>query len=400
MEPKKSDRQVRPLDNITVVDLTQVIAGPFGSMMLGDYGAEVIKIEAPRRGDTARTSYPVPQYFDTLNRNKQSISIDLKRSDGQAIAHSLLKDADVLIENTKPGRIEDFGLDYETVRELNPNIVMCSITGFGRGSPYEGYTAMDKVIQAMSGIMSLQGPEDGPPIWSGLPIGDLAASLYAVQSILAALFARSEGRIESEWIEVPMFDAAISLLGPRAGYSFGISDPYPRGGRRNPLGEPNGTFACQDEPIIVQASGQALWHDFCQAIDREDLIEDERFKTRDDRMEHTSKLLEIIEPILASKPADEWIEIFRQHEVPTGPVNDTKSVWEDEHVQERGLKITMEREGREDAEVVDHPVHFSELVADARSPPPEVGGDTRQLLQNAGYDESDIERFFSDDVVY
>ena len=400
MDRNKSDHAVRPLDNITVVDLTQVIAGPFGSMILGDYGAEVIKIEAPGRGDTARTSYPAPQYFDTLNRNKRSISIDLKSSEGQAVAHSLLEDADVLIENTKPGRIKDFGLDYETVTEVNPNIVMCSITGFGQGSPYEGNTAMDKVVQAMSGIMSLQGPEDGPSMWSGLPIGDLAASLYAVQSILAALFARSEGRIESEWIEVPMFDVAISLLGPRAGYSFGVSEPHPRGGRRNPLGEPNGTFICQDEPIIVQASGQALWQDFCRAINREDLIEDERFKTREDRMEHTRELLEIIEPILASKSAVEWIEIFRQYEVPTGPVNDTKTVWEDEHVQERGLKVTMEREGREDAEVVDHPVHFSKLIADVRSPPPEVGGDTRRLLQNAGYDEADIDRLFSDNIVY
>jgi crotonobetainyl-CoA:carnitine CoA-transferase CaiB-like acyl-CoA transferase len=200
----------RPLRDVTVVDLTQVISGSFGAMMLGDMGAEILKIEAVGRGDLCRTFNPSPQYFDVLNRNKRSIELDLKSEDGQAVAHRLLEDADVFIENAKPGATDAFGLTYEEVAAVNPEIIYCSVSGFGSDSPYENLPSWDMLMQGMSGMMGMTGEEGGGPVWSGIPAGDIAASMYATQSILAALFARADGRIGGEYIEVPMLDTLIS----------------------------------------------------------------------------------------------------------------------------------------------------------------------------------------------
>lgn len=390
---------IHPLEGITVVDLTQVIAGPFASMLLGDMGADVIKIEAPGRGDRTRRSIPAPEYFDTVNRNKQSIAIDLKSSEGQAIAKALLEDADVFLENTKPGRLSTFDLTYESVRDVNPTIIQCSISGFGTESPYEGIPAMDMVIQAMSGIMSLTGEADGPPTWSGLPSGDLAAAMYAVQAITSALFARERGLIDTELIEVPMLDAAISWLGPRAGYTFGTGEPFPRMGSRHPSNEPAGLFACQDGYIVLIAFSEELWADFCAAIDREDLLKDDRFQGRRNRVANRAALLDEIEPILAARSAEYWIETLRDHEVPAGPIYDTKTVWDDDHVSQRELRQRMNRPGRSAATVIDHPVSFTSLAAGPRIPPPELGDSTDSLLQAHGYRQAEIERLRQNGIV-
>lgn len=399
MHPVETDSGVLPLSDVTVVDLTQVLAGPFASMTLGDMGAEVIKIEAIGRGDRSRGLQPSPEYFDTANRNKHSIALDLKSDDGQAVARRLLSEADVFIESTKAGRTEAYNLGYEDVRELNPELVYCSVTGFGHDSPYEEVPAWDMLIQAMSGIMSMTGEADGPPVWSGLPSGDLAAAMYAIQSVLAALYAREQGRIEGEWIEVPMFDAAISWLSLRAGYSFGTDEPFPRSGTRHPSIAPFGVFECADESLVIAAGTDSLWADLCDAIERPELYDDDRFASVEARLENREALVAELSSTLGSRSREAWIERLHGYNVPAGPIYDTVSVWEDEHVRKRNLHRRMEREGREAADVIDHPIHFANLATSLRIPPQELGESTDDVLGRYGYSESEIERLREERVI-
>jgi crotonobetainyl-CoA:carnitine CoA-transferase CaiB-like acyl-CoA transferase len=382
---------VCPLEGITVVDLTQVLAGPFATMNLGDLGAEVIKIEAVGRGDRARGFGPTPEYYDTVNRNKRSIELDLKSDQGRQVALDLLADADVFVESTKPGRIEDFGLDYESVREVNPGIVYCTVTGFGGGSPYEDVPAWDMLVQGMSGIMSMTGTDETPPLWSGLASGDLAAGSYATQSVLAALFARERGTIDSEWIEVPMLDAAVSWLSVRAGHTFGTGEPFPRLGTTHPSIAPFGVFECRDDAVVIAAGTPSLWRDLCTALDREELLTDDRFESMTDRVENREAMREALAGTLGSEPAETVVSTLQASGVPAGPIHDTKSVWDDPHVRERGLRRRMEREGRSDAEVIDHPVHFTELLPSLRRAPETLGESTEDVLAAHGYTEAEIE---------
>lgn len=388
-----------PLADITVVDLTQIVAGPFATMTFGDLGAEVIKIEAVGRGDRCRNIEPIPEYFDAVNRNKRSVGIDLKSPEGQRIVRKMVEEADVFVESTKPGRIESYNLSYKDLRQVNPELVYCSITGFGADSPYEDLPAWDMLIQAMSGSMSMTGTEDGPPLWSGLPSGDLIASMYAVQSVLAALFARERGSIETEWIEVPMLDAAISWLSVRAGYTFGTEEPFPRTGDRHPSLAPFGVFDCNGDRLVIAAGTPSLWREFCSVIGREDLLSDDRFETMADRGEHVEALTEIIEAELTTESSEAWIERLQAAEIPAGPIHDTATVWDDPHVEKRGLHREMERPDREDADVIKNPVHFTSLTTELRIPPERLGQSSADLLDRYGYDWDEIDRLRDEGVI-
>lgn len=388
-----------PLSDVTVIDLTQVVAGPFATMNLGDLGAEVIKIEAVGRGDRCRNIQPVPEYFDTVNRNKQSIAVNLKTKEGQKVVYKLIEDADVFIESTKPGRVETFNISYDDLTEYNPELIYCSISGFGSDSPYENLPAWDMLIQGMSGIMSMTGEEGGPPVWSGLMSGDLTTSMYTTQSVLAALYARERGRIESEWIEVPMLDAAISWLCSRAGYTFGFDEPFPRLGTRHPSIAPFGIFSCSDDSIVIAAGTNSLFENFCSVIDREDLLTDERFTDIDDRVENVTALTEIIESELQDEPAETWVGRLQEESVPAGHIHDTKTIWNDEHVQQRALYQQMEREDRKNAEVIDHPIHFAELATQLETPPETLGESTTDILRDYGYDEEELKQFEEDGII-
>ncbi len=394
-----NQHDARPLDDVVVVDITQVIAGPFATMNLGDLGADVIKIEAVDRGDRSRSIDPVPEYFDTLNRNKRSIEIDLKSDGGQEIVTELVREADVFVESAKPGRMEAFGLSYDRLSEVNPELIYCSISGFGRNSPYEELPAWDTLVQAMSGIMSITGEEGGPPLWSGLPSGDLITSMYTTQSVLAALYARERGVVDGEWIEVPMFDAAISWLSARAGHTFGFEEPFPRLGTRHPTLAPFGVYSCADENIVIAAGTDSLWRDLCTVLDREELIDDERFATGSLRAENYDELTAEIESVLSDDTADRWIEVLQDAKIPAGPIHDTQSVWEDEHVRKRELRRTIQRAGREDAEVIDHPIHFSALATELSRAPEALGESTDDVLEELGYEGGEIERFREDSVI-
>lgn len=388
-----------PLADVTVLDLTQVVAGPFATMTLGDLGAEVIKVEAPGRGDRSRSIRPIPEYFDTINRNKHSIAVDLKSQEGQAVVHDLADEADVLIESMKPGRAKAFNFAYDDITATNPGIIYCSISGFGSDSPYADVPAWDMLIQAMSGIMSMTGERDGPPLWSGLVSGDLSAAMYTVQSVIAALYARERGLIDGEYIEIPMLDAAISWLSSRAGHTFGTGEPFPRFGTYHPSVAPFGEFEAADGPIVIAAGTDSLWQDLCTALDRPELASDDRFATMDARIEHREALRNEIEPLIGDMPGQAVVERCHEQGVPAGPIYDTKTVWEDEHVRQHDLHKVMERPDREDADVIDHPVDFTNLEAALRDPPEQLGESTDDLLARVGYDTTDIEQLRADGVV-
>jgi crotonobetainyl-CoA:carnitine CoA-transferase CaiB-like acyl-CoA transferase len=389
----------QPLTDLKVIDLTQVISGSFATMMLADMGAEVIKIEAVGRGDVCRSFEPSPNYFDVLNRNKRSLELNLKSEDGRRIALRLLKDADVFVENAKPGAIEQFGLTYEEVQDVNPEIIYCSISGFGSDSPYEDLPSWDMLVQGMSGMMGMTGQEGGPPIWSGLPIGDLAASLYAGYSVMTALYARDAGRIETEYIQVPMLDSLISLLTTRAGYSFATGEPFPRLGTYHPALAPFGVYDTSDGQIIVAAGTDGLWPSFCEALGRPELADRDEFATLEARLENREKLRETLEAELEQRTTDKWLDRMHAESAPVGRINDTLTVWDDEHVKQRQLHRTMQREGTVDADVIDSPVRFRNLDTELVLPPPTLGQHTDEVLAAHGFDEEEIASFRDDDVI-
>lgn len=389
----------QPLADLTVVDLTQVISGAFSAMMLGDMGADILKIEAIGRGDLCRTFDPSPQYFDAMNRNKRSLELDLKNEEGQKVALRLLQDADVFIENAKPGSIEEFGLTYDEVCEVNPEIVYCSISGFGTGSPYEKLPSWDMLIQGMSGMMGMTGEEGGDPVWSGLPAGDIAASMYATQSILAAVYARESGRIDSEYIEVPMLDTLISWLTTRAGYSFATGEPFPRLGTYHPALAPFGVYDTEDGKIVVGAGTDGLWPSFCRGLGRPDLIEREEYASLEDRLENRPQLREELQEELSKRLTEEWLERMHAESAPVGRTHNTKTVWEDEHVIKRQLHRQMERPGREPADVINSPVMFRNLDIKLELPPPALGEHTDEILGEYGFNEKAIQQLREDNII-
>lgn len=391
---------LRPLHGTRIVELSPSLAGPHSAMMLGDLGAEVVKIESTGDGgDFLRKMEPKEQFFDILNRNKQSIGIDLKTERGQDVATDLISTADVFLEASPPGRMEEFNLEYDTLREECQGIIYCSIRGFGSGSPYEGIPAWDLVIQAMSGAMSVTGESDGDAIPSGFAIGDVTATIYITQSILAALVAKMRDLIDSEHIEISLLDAAIACL-HRSAHTFGTDEPFPRYGRKHPSQAPFGVFSCLDEDIVLGASTDPLWEKFCDTIARAELISDTRFNSFESRAENADELYRLVEPIIESKPQEYWLEEFHQSGVPAAPVQTTKSIWEDEHAKQRNLRREVEKSNGEKSYVINTPIRYKNLEAGMTSPPPVHGEDSYNLLsERLSYEDDIIKSLLEDSVV-
>jgi formyl-CoA transferase len=377
-----------------VLDATQMVSGPFASMQLADLGADVYKIERPDGGELGRSNPPFVEdrstYFASVNRNKESVALDLKSDQGRDAFLSLAEKADVVVENNPPGRMERFGLGYETVSDLNPGIVYCSITGFGQTGPYRELPALDIVAQALSGVMSITGQADGEPQRAGVPIGDIAASMYAVQSIVLALYQR-ERTGEGDFLDVSMLDCLTTWLTVRAGYSWGRDEPYPRMGNALPEFVPYGVYETTDGYLAVVVVADHHWERLCATIGREDLADDEGFATGSARIDNRDAVEEILADAFATATADEWFDRLRERGVPAAPIYDTLEVWEDEHVRSRDLLRTVE-DGNREANAIRYPVDFEELEAEITEGVPDLGADTRAALSAAGVDEETIEQ--------
>lgn len=393
-----------PLAGIRVLDLSRVVSGPFCTMLLGDLGAEVIKIEAPSSGDDSRHFGPPfvggeSAYFLSVNRNKKSCCIDLKTAAGRELVLKLAAESDVLLDNFRPGTLARLGLDDATLREANPCLVLCSITGFGDSGADAQRPGYDLIVQGESGFMDITGVADGPPTKVGTSVADLVTGLYASQAILAALMARKEdGR--GRRVDLAMLDCLASLLTFNAGIYFATGRSPMRRGNEHPTIYPYETFQAADGWINVGVANDKFWKLFCRAVGREELSRDSRFATAPDRVENRESLRPIVEELFLSAPRSHWVSCLKQAGVPVGEIRSIGEVCETKQLVERGMVVTMDHPAAGSIRSLYSPFRFDGRVRDDNAPPPMLGQHTADVLQRlAGVGEARLEALASSGVI-
>ncbi|MFC7157279.1 CaiB/BaiF CoA transferase family protein [Halomarina halobia] len=396
------------LDGITVIDLTTFVTGGFATLMLANQGAEVIKIERPGAGDDSRHSGPPfvstdgydgpgrsasehgeSPYFWTVNYDKRSVELNLKSESGLAALYDLIEGADVVVENFRPGTAERLGVGYDDVRDVNEDVVYCSISAFGDSGPWRERPGYDLLIQGMSGIMSVTGPEDGDPAKVGLPQTDLITAMWAAFGILGALF-RRERTGEGERVELGMLDAALPWLTKQAAKAF-VGESPGRMGTKDPVLAPYQSYPTADGYLNVACGNQKLWVEFCEGIGRPDLVEDERFVTNPDRVEHMAELEAELSATLRERTTDEWVDrLADERGLPVGPVFEVGEALDNEQVDARGVVRTLDHPAAGEMPVIEHPLNFDSAASGFDEAPPLLGEDTESVLRAAGYDDDAI----------
>ncbi len=391
------------LDGLTVLDLTNYLAGPYCAMILGDLGADVIKVERPGTGDGSREWGPPflqgeSAYFLSVNRNKQSLTLNLQTEAGQRILHQLAATSDVVVENFRPGTVARLGVDYATLRDLNPRLIYCSISGFGQDGPYRAKPSYDLVAQAVGGLMSLTGEADRPPAKIGVAITDLVAGFFATIGILAALHARDrEGR--GQFIDISLLDGVVAILSHQAG-SFLASGVNPeRLGSAHPTIVPYQAFHAADAYFVAAVGTDSLWTRFCRGLGLETLLSDSRFATNPDRVQNREALLQILTTVFATQPAQHWINRIDAAGVPCGPVLQLNEVFADPQVLHRRMVETIQHPAAGPIKVLGTPLKLSKTPAAIRTPPPTLGQHTREILRRLGYDDTAIEELTKAGVI-
>ena len=375
-----------PLAGLRVLDLTRVLAGPTCAQMLGDLGADVIKIEKPGSGDDTRGFAPPVMpgttesaYFIGVNRNKRSVALDIARPEGQALVRRLLASCDILVENFKAGGLAKYGLDYATLSKEFPGLIYCSITGFGQTGPYAPRPGYDALIQAMGGVMSLTGEPGRSPQKVGVPVADLFAGLYGCIGVLAAL-RHKEKTGQGQQIDIGMLDTSVAWLANQAMNYLATGENPPRLGNQHPNIAPYQEFPTKDGHIILAVGNDPTFERFCKAFDREDLLADPRFATNAKRVENRQAVTEALIPTMTSRTTAEWVEKLEAQKIGCGPINTLKDVFADPHVQARGMLVEMPHGSGATVKVVANPVKLSATPADYRMPPPLLGEHTEQVL--------------------
>jgi len=389
-----------PLTGLKVLDLTRVVSGPFCSMLLADFGADVIKVEAPD-GDPSRVTGILGAgenpYFVNLNRNKRTITIDMKQERGKEIVRRMALASDVLVENFRPGVMDRLGLGYKVLSALNPALIYAAITGFGKTGPYKDRPAFDFIAQAMSGFMSLNGDRTMPSLRVGIPISDTIAGLYAAFGILAALRERDRtGR--GQEIQTAMVDGLISMFTFAAAAYFSTGQLPPRNGNDHMVVAPYGLFNASDGPIAVAPSTEKNWQQLCTALGLENLMSDPRFDSAEKRREHRSEINALVESVIGGRTRQEWIALLNQAGVPCGPVNNLAQAFSDPQVLHQEMVIESAQPGGP-VRMPGFPVKLSSTPARLRKPSPRVGEHTVDVLQELGYREEEIENLLKTNVV-
>ncbi|MWV38419.1 CaiB/BaiF CoA-transferase family protein [Natrialba sp. INN-245] len=393
----------KPLDDVTVIDVSSYVSASFGTMILANLGAEVIKVERPEAGDPARSAGPPfidgeSPYFMSVNYGKRSIELDLKSDDGLSILRELVADADAFVENFRPGTAERLGIDYESLTDVNESLLYCSVSAFGEDGPWTDRPGYDLLIQGMSGLMSVTGEPDRPPVKAGVPVSDLVTGSWVAQGVLAGLYERERSG-EGDRIELAMYDAILPYLTKHAGAVFAGESPE-RMGSRDPVIAPYQVFEAADGYLAVGIGSQKLWTEFCAAIDRADLATDDRFETNPDRVDHMDELEAELEATFRERPVEEWVSLLSdEHGLPVGPINDVADALENEHVEARGLLTEVDHPTAGDVPVVEHPLRFDRLESGFDDHAPVLGEDTRELLAERGYDDEEIESLAADRVI-
>lgn len=391
-----------PLEEVRVLDFTRVMAGPFATMLLGDLGADVIKVEPPGGDDTRGWGPPWiggdSGYFMSVNRNKRSIIIDLKKPESWKIVKKLVKKSDIVVENFRPGVAEELGISYSRLSQINPRIIYCSISGFGQSGPYRDKPGYDLIALAMSGLMSITGEPKRPPVKFGVPIADLTTALFAVTSILSALYWREKtGR--GQYIDMALLDVQILLLTHQAFNYFATGTEPERMGSAHPNIVPYQAFQTADGYIVVTVGSEKLWEKFCKAIGRPDLMENPKFRTNADRVINREELIEELSRILRSKPTDFWLEVLEKAGVPAAPILTVGQALNDEHVKYRGMVVEVQHPEAGFIKMLGTPFKLSETPGNLRTPPPTRGQHTYEILRELGFTDEEIRTLKNKHVV-
>lgn len=381
------------LENIKVLDLTRVLAGPYATMILADMGAEVIKIELPNTGDDSRAYGPYingeSTYFMSLNRNKKSITMNLKVKESKEVFLKMVEQADVIVENYRPGTMERLGLGYETLKEINPRIIYAAASGFGHTGPYSKRAAYDAVVQAMGGIMSITGIDR--PTRVGPSIGDITAGLFTTIGILSALHYRNETG-KGQKIDVSMLDCQVAILENAISRYFATDkSPKPIGNKHASI-IPFETFETLDGEIMIAAGNDTLWQKLCQAMDDFELGNDTRFLTNPLRTENYHELRPLLARNMKKKTTRAWIEILNSHGIPNGPINDIEGVVNDPQILSRQMIVEIEHPTVGNMKMAGVPIKMSETQGSIRFAAPLLGEHTDEILKNMGnLTDSEIE---------
>ena len=391
------------LSNIRVVDFSRVLAGPYCTMMLADFGAEVIKVESLDGDDTRQWGPPwldgESAYYLSVNRNKRSIALDLKHPRGVEIARRLTQNADVLVENFKVGGMAKFGLDYETLSKTNPRLIYCSITGYGQNGPYQDHAGYDFMIQAEGGLMSITGPVDGEPYKVGVAIVDITAGMYASHAILAALHHR-ERTGEGQFIDVALFDSQLGWLA-NVGQNYLVSEKPPqRYGNAHANIVPYQTFQTADGYLALSVGNDRQYQALCNVANRLDLWNDPRFQTNPERIAHRGELIPLLQEVFRERTTSEWISLLNPLGIPVGPINDIPTALNHPQAAARQMVQEVKRaDGGQPVKMIAPVAKLSKTPQNIFTAPPKLGEHTRQILERElNFSAHEIEKLFQEKI--
>ena len=391
-----------PLEGLTVLDLSTQLSGPYCSMLLGDLGADVIKVERPGQGDDARAFPPFVNGesapFMTFNRNKRSLTLDLKQPAGREICLRLAARADVFLENFRAGAAERLGLGYAHISAVNPRLIYCSISGFGQTGPYRERGGFDLIAQGMSGLMSITGEEDGPPLRVPIPLTDLGAGMFGTIGILAALAAREKsGR--GQWVDTSLLETPIAWSVYEAAGYFATGEVPPRLGAGHRASAPYQPFRTKDGWLNLGAAGQQFWPKICEVLDLPDLIKDPRFATNAERVKHRKELAALLQRRFDRETTAHWLSRLEAEGVPAGPILTYDQVFADPQVRHREMVVEVDHPVAGQSRVLGVPIKFTESPAGIRRAAPTLGQHTSEILKTLGYSDDDLARLRTEAVI-
>ena len=382
------------LDGYRVLDLSRILSGPYCTMVLADFGAEVIKVERPGSGDDTRAWGPPfvggqSAYYLSINRSKRSITVDLGQEQGREIIYALARVCDVAIENFRPGTADRIGVGYERLRQENSQLIYCSISGFGQDGPYRDRPGYDALAQAMSGMMYITGEPDGPPTKHGMSIADIGAGMWAALAIVSALLAR-ERTGEGQYIDISLLDAQISWLTYTAGSYFATGRNPERYGSAHPSIVPYQPFATADGYLMLAVGNDRLWQRFCEVVNRPELGTRSGFATSAERVVNRGAVIDVVAEIMRQRSMAEWMSMLEEAGIPAGPINTVAQVLNDPHVLAREMVVTLDHPTAGEISVPGNPAKFSATSGETPSAPPLLGEHTDEILRSLGYTESRI----------
>jgi formyl-CoA transferase/CoA:oxalate CoA-transferase len=393
-----------PLTGTTILDLTRVLSGPYCTMMLADMGARVIKVEQPGRGDDTRHWGPPFQhgesaYFLSVNRNKESLTLDLKHPDARALLDRLIQRTDVLVENFRPGTMDRLGLGYDALAARHPRLIYCSISGFGQTGPARGRPGYDAVMQAESGLMSITGAADGPPYRLGVAISDIVAGMFAAQGVTLALLARStSGR--GQLVDIGMLDTAAALLTYQAGIYFATGASPGRMGNRHPTIMPYETFESSDGEFVIAVGNDGLWRTLCQSIGLPELAADSRFATNSQRVSQADVLRPVLGERFATESSSHWIAVLTRAGIPCGSVRTVDEALREPQLRARDMICELDHPVAGRISVLGVPIKMSATPGRVTTAPPVLGQHTESILrEDAGLTPDDVERLRAAGVI-